>query len=263
MVEREEARAAKDFARADEIRDRLAEMGWEVRDSAEGPRPRAQGLDGKPDHLRASAGRRGGAGEAARCTGSGGRRRRLRRSWSGSAGRRTTRGWSPRSIPIPTATPAGMLRGEDALLVALDQVQDPRNLGAVCRSAEVRRRRRADRPRAPRRGGDRGRLQGLCRRGRAPPDRPRPQPRRLARRREGGRLLDLGRRRRGRGGALVGRPDRARPCSCSAARAKGCGPGSPPPATASSPFRSLGKVDSLNVSAAATALLFEAVRQRS
>jgi cysteinyl-tRNA synthetase len=43
MVEREEARAAKDFGRADEIRDRLAELGWEVRDSAEGPRlvPRA------------------------------------------------------------------------------------------------------------------------------------------------------------------------------------------------------------------------------
>jgi cysteinyl-tRNA synthetase len=38
MAEREEARAAKDFARADGIRDRLAEMGWEVRDSAEGPR---------------------------------------------------------------------------------------------------------------------------------------------------------------------------------------------------------------------------------
>jgi cysteinyl-tRNA synthetase len=38
MGEREEARAAKDFARADEIRDRLAELGWTVRDSADGPR---------------------------------------------------------------------------------------------------------------------------------------------------------------------------------------------------------------------------------
>ena len=36
MDEREKARAAKDFARADEIRDQLAAMGWEVRDSAEG-----------------------------------------------------------------------------------------------------------------------------------------------------------------------------------------------------------------------------------
>jgi len=36
LEQRREARAAKDFARADEIRDRLAELGWEVRDSAEG-----------------------------------------------------------------------------------------------------------------------------------------------------------------------------------------------------------------------------------
>jgi cysteinyl-tRNA synthetase len=36
MDEREKARAAKDFARADEIRDRLAELGWEVRDGAGG-----------------------------------------------------------------------------------------------------------------------------------------------------------------------------------------------------------------------------------
>jgi cysteinyl-tRNA synthetase len=36
LTERGEARAAKDFERADEIRDRLAELGWEVRDSAEG-----------------------------------------------------------------------------------------------------------------------------------------------------------------------------------------------------------------------------------
>jgi cysteinyl-tRNA synthetase len=37
MAEREDARAAKDFARADELRDQLAELGWTVRDSAEGP----------------------------------------------------------------------------------------------------------------------------------------------------------------------------------------------------------------------------------
>jgi len=37
MQEREEARGAKDFARADELRDRLAELGWTVRDSADGP----------------------------------------------------------------------------------------------------------------------------------------------------------------------------------------------------------------------------------
>jgi cysteinyl-tRNA synthetase len=36
LEERQQARAAKDFERADEIRDELAELGWEVRDSAEG-----------------------------------------------------------------------------------------------------------------------------------------------------------------------------------------------------------------------------------
>jgi cysteinyl-tRNA synthetase len=36
LEQRQEARAAKNFARADEIRDRLAQLGWEVRDSADG-----------------------------------------------------------------------------------------------------------------------------------------------------------------------------------------------------------------------------------
>jgi len=39
--------------------------------------------------------------------------------------------------PFPYADPAGLLAAQGALLVALDQLQDPRNLGAVCRSAEV------------------------------------------------------------------------------------------------------------------------------
>jgi cysteinyl-tRNA synthetase len=38
LAEREEARAARDFERADAIRDELATLGWEVRDSADGAR---------------------------------------------------------------------------------------------------------------------------------------------------------------------------------------------------------------------------------
>jgi cysteinyl-tRNA synthetase len=38
LGEREQARSARDFERADAIRDRLAQLGWEVRDGADGAR---------------------------------------------------------------------------------------------------------------------------------------------------------------------------------------------------------------------------------
>jgi 23S rRNA (guanosine2251-2'-O)-methyltransferase len=39
--------------------------------------------------------------------------------------------------PYPYADPGSLLEPEDALVIALDQIQDPRNLGAICRTASA------------------------------------------------------------------------------------------------------------------------------
>jgi 23S rRNA (guanosine2251-2'-O)-methyltransferase len=74
-------------------------------------------------------------------------RRRVRRVWTAPevpaselarlAGSPDHQGVVAEVDPYPYADPSSLLDRPDALVVALDQVQDPRNLGAVCRSAEA------------------------------------------------------------------------------------------------------------------------------
>ncbi len=95
------------------------------------------------------------------------------------------------------ADAAALLAATRPVAVALDEVTDPQNLGAVCRTAEVvgatgvvmpERRSAEVTPAVCKASGGRGRASG---------DRPGAQPRRLPRRRQAGRGLEL--RRRGRG----------------------------------------------------------------
>ena len=165
--------------------------------------------------------------------------------------------------PYPYADPGSLLDADDALVVALDQVQDPRNLGAICRSAEaagasgvVMPERRAAAITAAACKASAGAVEHLAvarvreprATGCSPPRRtapgstePTPGPKRSTRRRIW--------------------PTAGWSWS-SAARGRACGGGSP---TAATPLVSIpvgGAVGSLNVSAAAAVLLFEATRQR-
>jgi 23S rRNA (guanosine2251-2'-O)-methyltransferase len=74
-------------------------------------------------------------------------RRRVRRVWTVDetaadeltrlAGSPDHQGIVAEVDPYPYADPGGLLAAPEGLIVALDQVQDPHNLGAVCRSAEA------------------------------------------------------------------------------------------------------------------------------
>ena len=161
-----------------------------------------------------------------------------------------------------TPTPAALLAADDALVVALDQVQDPQNLGADLPHGRVRRRDRRRDPRAPQRRGHAGRLQGVGRRGRAP-----------ARSRACATSRTSCARRSSRGawataptaaprpptpsrttGAGRAGARRAREQGCARACAATCDE------LVALPLR--GRIESLNVSAAAAALLYEITRQQ-
>jgi 23S rRNA (guanosine2251-2'-O)-methyltransferase len=164
--------------------------------------------------------------------------------------------------PYPYGDAARLLEAKDTLLVVLDQIQDPRNLGAVCRSAEfagaagvVIPERRAAEVTAVVCKASAGAVEHLC----------------VARTRN---LTDWLEAAKAAGfwiwGAEAGAP--ATPWSVDLKGSTvlvlgGEGKGIRPRVAAACDglvaLPRFGRVDSLNVSAAAAALLFEATRQRS
>ena len=166
-----------------------------------------------------------------------------------------------RGRSLSVCGPEPLLAERGALVVALDQVQDPRNLGAICRTAEaagaagvvICERRAAAVTAAA--------CKASAGRGRAPADRPRPQPDRLDRGREGGRGVGV----RGRRGGADELPNpRLRREGRDRPRGRGGGL-RPRVAGACDGLVSIpagGLVGSLNVSAAAAVLLFAVAESR-
>ena len=265
LAEREGAREARDFERADRIRDELAALGWEVRDTAAGRAARAAHLNGRARDRSTAA-----TPSPRRSAGAARVHRVLEppddaRSRRADAARRLARppGRRRRGRPLSLRRRRRAARAaRAALIVALDQVQDPRNLGAVCRSAEVAgargvviRERRAA-------AGDAGGLQGVARE------------RSSTSRSRGCETSPTGSRRRSAAGGWIygadggaaaryDEPDStASPCSSSAARGRGSGRGCAARCDVLVSIPRAGRVESLNVSAAAAVLLFEVVRRR-
>ncbi len=111
-----------------------------------GPEPRADravvvlyGRNPVHEALRGPAPGPPGLGDAERrprARGRAGRGRRRPRRSSAAAARRPTRASAPRSIPTPTSAGEELLAGDAPFVLALDGIEDPQNLGALCRTAE-------------------------------------------------------------------------------------------------------------------------------
>ena len=111
----------RDFERADEIRDELAELGWEVRDAADGPAARAADADGMSATAAirsarrqpvARGGRTGGHAAAGR-SGSGGQRAETPTARGAGAALRVARppGRRRRGRALSLRRPGELLRG--------------------------------------------------------------------------------------------------------------------------------------------------------
>ena len=182
--------------------------------------------------------------------------------WPSGPGATITRGWSAEAAPYPYADPDELLAGDRPLLVALDEVTDPHNLGAVARVAEcagadglLTTRRRSAAVTAAVCRASAGAVEHL----------PVAQVENLAdtliRSRRPGPVELRG----GGGGRAAVRP--ARLSRRDAVRdgvggPRACARGCDRRATRRSRSRWRGRIESLNVSTAAAVLLFEAVRQR-
>ena len=147
---RQEARAAKDFARADELREQIEAAGWDVRDDSGGyrlvpqavtreqvygRRPVREALRGRREVLELWATERAVASEPWLEDGP---RLQIKpdREIGEAAGTRDHQGVLAWAEPYRYADAHELAGAEQPLLACLDQVTDPRNLGAVIRSAE-------------------------------------------------------------------------------------------------------------------------------
>ena len=155
LAERRDARprATRDFAEADRLRDELRARGLggprrpgRARSSSRRelgdrlrPQRRARGRCARPRRgARGSRGRPRGAARARRGCADGGACAVVDRRGDRARAAAPTRhqGVCAEVEPYPYADAAELLAAPEPLLVALDEVTDPQNLGAVCRTAE-------------------------------------------------------------------------------------------------------------------------------